>query len=668
MNQEVTILTLTSSTQLSLVVLFLPLLSFVIMNLWSKNRKLGSYVSSGLFFVNFIIAVFLFITIWNGEPEHSRWLWFEIGSGIQFTSGVWLNNLTVLLLVLVTLVSFMVHLFSLEYMKDDKAYNRYFSFLGLFTFSMLGIVLSDNLLLMFVFWELVGFSSYLLIGFWFHKETAAKASKKAFIVNRIGDLGFLVGLMILWSNYNTLDLTTLISSAEITDPSLTLATLCLFGGVIGKSAQFPLQVWLPDAMEGPTPVSALIHAATMVAAGVFLLARITPFIPIDALHVIALIGAITAFMGGVAALRQFDIKKILAFSTISQLGYMVMGVGASAYDAAIFHLITHAFFKACLFLSAGAIIHSLHKFSHDNDANFDAQDIRLMGGLRRSMPFTFWVFIVSSMALVGVPLFSGFLSKEAILIASLSMTKGWQVIVPILGFGSVLITAFYVMRMLLIIFFGENRLSNIINTSYPSFSKVSLLMKIPLTLLAFSSLFILFSPNPFDGSHSWIINGLSNQLPIEHHSVVPAISVMLVLLGMGLAYAKFKPSSKYIQQIHSEPDYKNLWQSLSFNNWHLDAIYDAVIIRQAIRIADGIKMIEEKLINRFINYFAIFNVILAKILGLFDRYIVDGLVHFSAFASNTIGWLSKNIQSGKAQTHIAWAGLGILMIIIWLIL
>lgn len=636
------------------------------MNLWPKKRKFGAYISSTLLFVSFIIAVFLFVKIWNGVPEHSRWLWFEIGSGTQFTSGVWLNNLTVLLLVLVTLVSFMVHLFSLEYMKDDIAYNRYFSFLGLFTFSMLGIVLSDNLLLMFVFWELVGFSSYLLIGFWFHKETAAKASKKAFIVNRIGDLGFLVGLMILWSNYNTLDLTTLISSAKITDPSLTIATLCLFGGVIGKSAQFPLQIWLPDAMEGPTPVSALIHAATMVAAGVFLLARITPFTPVDALHVMALIGAITAFMGGVAALRQFDVKKILAFSTISQLGYMVLGVGAGAYDVAIFHLITHAFFKACLFLSAGAIIHSLHQFSHDNDVDFDAQDIRSMGGLRKSMPFIFWVFLVSSMALVGVPLFSGFLSKDAILIASLSMNSGWQVIVPILGFGSVLITSFYVIRMLLIIFFGENRLSKIIVSSHSHFPKVSLLMKIPLTLLAFGSLFILFSSHPFDGSHSWIINGLPNH-PIVHNNIVPAISIMLVLLGMGLAYAKFKPSSKYIQQIHSEPDYQNVWQSLSFNNWHLDAIYDALIIRQAIRIADGIKMIEEKLINRFINYFAISNVILAKTLGLFDRYIVDGLVHFSAFASNTIGWLSKNIQNGKAQTHIAWAGVGILVIIIWLI-
>ncbi|MDH5474830.1 MAG: NADH-quinone oxidoreductase subunit L [Cyclobacteriaceae bacterium] len=666
MNSLETILPFSLLTQFSLVLLFMPFFSFLLLSFLPLKNRNGAFMSSFLLFVSFVIALFLFANSWNNPPDHSRWVWFEIGNGILFTSGIWLNNLTVLLLLLVTFVSFLVHLFSMEYMKGDKGYNRYFSYLGLFTFSMLGIVLSDNLLLMFVFWELVGFSSYLLIGFWFHKEAAAKASKKAFLVNRIGDLGFLIGLMILRSKYNTLDLETLTSVVETSDPSIYVAALCLFGGVVGKSAQFPLLVWLPDAMEGPTPVSALIHAATMVAAGVFLLARIVPFVPVEALHVMALIGAITAFMGGVAALRQFDIKKILAFSTISQLGYMVIGVGAGAYDAAIFHLITHAFFKACLFLSAGAIIHSLHQFSSKNDVNFDTQDIRLMGGLRKKMPFTFLVFLLSSMALMGMPLFSGFLSKEAILMASSTMNIGWQLVVPVLAFSSVLITAFYVTRMVVIIFFGEFRLPKVKVINTPNFASVSLIMKIPLGLLAIGSVFVLFSSNPFDGSHSWIIKGLSSHVAI-HSAIVSYGSITLMLVGMGLAYAKFKPSGVYVQNLHKELDYQNKWQSLSFNNWHLNKIYDVVFIRQIINIANAVKTVEEKMIDRIINYFAIFNVILAKFIGLFDQYIVDGLVHLSAFVTSAIGWLSKNIQTGKVQTHIVWAGLGILMMILWFV-
>lgn len=666
MNEVATILPFSVNAKLGLAVLMLPLLSFIITISLPKGGRKNAVVGIILLSASFIISITLFFNIWNNASDHARWIWFELGS-IQFTIGIWLNNLTVLLLALVIFVSLLVHLFSVAYMADDKGFKRYFAFLGLFTFSMLGIVLSDNLLIIFIFWELVGLSSYLLIGFWFHKDAASQAAKKAFIINRIGDLGFLVGLMLLWTNYNTLDLTILIEVVNISDPALSITALCLFCGVIGKSAQFPLLVWLPDAMEGPTPVSALIHAATMVAAGVFLLARINPLVPVEALHIIALIGAVTAFMGGIAAIRQFDIKKILAYSTISQLGYMVVGMGAGAYDAAIFHLVTHAFFKACLFLSAGAIIHTLHQFSHDNAVEFDAQDIRNMGGLRKKTPFIFWVFLLSSLALMGVPLFSGFLSKDAILIAAATMPKGWQSLIPLFAFSSVVITAYYVMRMLLVVFEGENRLSKVTVIENIEFKNIPILMKVPLAILALGSLFIVFAINPLNGSNSWILKGLGNEQSL-HNSMIPIISVLLLVVGAIWAFNRFKPSSHNIEHILDMPNYTYWWHSMSFNNWHLNTIYDLLIVQKVMNISHGIKAFEERILDQFINNIAIIGVVISKVTGLFDRYIVDGFVHLTAFFSQLIGWFSKGTQGGKAQTHIVWAGLGILILIFWLVI
>ena len=293
------------------------------------------------------------------------------------------------MLVTVYIISFVVHVFSIDYMKGDKRYNRYFAYLGIFTFSMNGIVLTHNFLMMYIFWELVGLSSYLLIGFWFEKKSASDAAKKAFIVNRIGDIGMLIGILMIFTNYHTFTFDKIflaISNGHLPFNSgfwLTVTGILLFCGAVGKSAQFPLHVWLPDAMEGPTPVSALIHAATMVAAGVYFITRIFPILSGDALFVIAIIGAISAFIPATIALTQNDIKKVLAYSTISQLGYMIMALGVGAYTFAFFHLITHAFFKACLFLGSGSVIHSMH---HE-------QDIRKMGGLRKKMPIDlFYIF------------------------------------------------------------------------------------------------------------------------------------------------------------------------------------------------------------------------------------------------------------------------------------
>ncbi|MEJ2506308.1 MAG: NADH-quinone oxidoreductase subunit L, partial [Ignavibacteriaceae bacterium] len=349
----------------------------------------------------------------------SEFTWINLGNTpimgeIKINLGILIDNISTLMMVVVMLISFLVHIFSIEYMRGDPRYNRYFASLGLFTFSMSGIVLTHNILMMYIFWELVGVSSYLLIGFWFEKKSAADAGKKAFIVNRIGDIGMFIGILILFTTYHTFtfdDIFQQISQGHLPFDSgfwLTITGLLIFAGAIGKSAQVPLHVWLPDAMEGPTPVSALIHAATMVAAGVYLVVRIFGILTADAMLIIAIIGALSAFIPATIALTQNDIKRVLAYSTVSQLGYMIMALGVGAFKFAFFHLITHAFFKACLFLGSGSVIHAMH---HE-------QDIRNMGGLRKKMPVTYYTFLIASVAISGVPLTSGFLSKDGILAGS----------------------------------------------------------------------------------------------------------------------------------------------------------------------------------------------------------------------------------------------------------
>jgi NADH-quinone oxidoreductase subunit L len=377
------------------LVLLSPLASFMLCLLISERYSwLVTITAPVLLLVSTSLSVYLFLTI----PTNTSYLieldWFQVGQ-YTFNGSIELNRLSILMMPLITVISFLVHLYSIGYMAGDNGIRRYFAMLGFFTFSMLGIVLSDNLLMIFVFWELVGFSSYLLIGHWLEKPAASKAAQKAFIFNRIGDAGFLVGLMIVWANTQTFDLTELLHLPEIYSWQ-TAASLCLFCGVIGKSAQLPLFTWLPDAMEGPTPVSALIHAATMVAAGVFLLARVFPLFTPEALNVVAITGILTALLAALCALNQFDIKKILAYSTISQLGLMVTAVGVGSENAAMLHLLTHAFFKACLFLGAGSVIHALrqarsHACLPDRQAheNFDVRDIRNLGGLQKKLPVTF---------------------------------------------------------------------------------------------------------------------------------------------------------------------------------------------------------------------------------------------------------------------------------------
>jgi len=524
-----------SLIQLSIVVLLLPLLSFVILIFF--NRRLprrGDFIGVGILGTAFGISAYIFwsVIVQTYDPAFRiAWdfTWIDLGNvpgvgPLQIRMGVVIDNLTSIMLAMVTLISLLVHLYSTGYMAGDKNYGRYFAFLGIFTFSMLGIVLSDNLFSIYIFWELVGLSSYLLIGFFFEKDSAADAQKKAFLANRVGDIGMWLGILILYSQFHTFSFEQIYANLAagnfaLSNGWLTAAGILLFMGCVGKSAQFPLHVWLPDAMEGPTPVSALIHAATMVAAGVYFVARIFVMLTPDALHVIAFTGALTAFMAATIAITQNDIKRVLAYSTVSQLGYMVLGLGVGAYSASLFHLVTHAFFKACLFLGSGAIIHAMH---HE-------QDMRWMGALRKKMPWTFATFTLATLALAGLPLTSGFMSKDAILAGAIGFAEieggGIYYLIPVLGFFSAMLTAFYMGRQIWLVFFGESRThlkpadnhhqAHHAHDTHAAHGdahhgahevhEVSWNMRAPLIILAALSVFAVYSPDPLDGAKGWFM-------------------------------------------------------------------------------------------------------------------------------------------------------------------
>ncbi len=524
-----------SLIQLSIAVLLLPLLSFVILIFFNKRLpRRGDFIGVGILGTTFALSLYIFwsVVVQAYDPAFRvAWdfTWIDFGNvpgvgPLEIKMGIVIDNLTAIMLAMVTLISFLVHLYSTGYMAGDKHYGRFFAYLGIFTFSMLGIVLSDNLFAIYIFWELVGLSSYLLIGFYFEKDSAADAQKKAFLANRVGDIGMWLGILILYSQFHTFSYQEIFANLAagkfgMSEAWLTAAGILLFMGCVGKSAQFPLHVWLPDAMEGPTPVSALIHAATMVAAGVYFVARIFVLLTADALHVIAFIGAFTAFMAATIAITQHDIKRVLAYSTVSQLGYMVLGLGVGAYSAALFHLVTHAFFKACLFLGSGAIIHAMH---HE-------QDMRWMGGLRKNMPWTFATFTLATLALAGLPLTSGFMSKDAILAGAIGFANaeggGIYYLIPFLGFFSAMLTAFYMGRQIWLVFFGESRTHlkpaddhhhghdahaahghDDHHEEAHGVHEVAWNMRTPLVILAALSIFAVYSPDPLDGAKGWFMS------------------------------------------------------------------------------------------------------------------------------------------------------------------
>jgi NADH-quinone oxidoreductase subunit L len=459
-----------------LLVPMAPLIGAIVAGLFGKRigRAGAHWVTILGVFISFACSVVVLVQALDGTTFNgSVYVWATSG-GTRFEIGFLIDNLTALMMVVVTFVSLMVHVYTIGYMADDPGYQRFFAYISLFTFSMLMLVMANNFLQLFFGWEAVGLVSYLLIGFWYTRESAIYANLKAFLVNRVGDFGFILGIALVLANFGTLDYVEVFRQAPALTDGVTLICILLFVGAMGKSAQFPLHVWLPDSMEGPTPISALIHAATMVTAGIFMVARMSPLYELSetARSVVLVIGAITALSMGLVALTQFDIKRVVAFSTLSQLGYMTAALGASAYSSAIFHLMTHAFFKAALFLAAGSVIIALH---HE-------QDMRRMGGLKKYMPWTYWTLLLGAISSVGIPGFAGFFSKDAIIEAVHHSSTPGHLFAYLCVLSCVFVTATYTFRMVFMAFHGPERFDK----SHPPHESPAV-VTVPLVLLAIPS-------------------------------------------------------------------------------------------------------------------------------------------------------------------------------------
>ncbi len=527
---------------ISLVALGLPLVAFVLVIFNQKALADRAHlISTPAIAFSLVLSLYVAWMKLKGLPLTTfEWSmdWIQFGTlpgygPLKITVGVLLDNITAILMVVVTSVSFLVHIFSSEYMKLDSRYARYFAYLGLFTAAMMGVILVNNFFGLYMCWELVGFTSYLLIGHWYEQTGPQLASKKAFITNRIGDAVMWMGILLLFTEFHTFNYREIFAliyqGLPITfsifglspETTLTVAGLLLFSGAIAKSAQFPLHVWLPDAMEGPTPVSALIHAATMVAAGVYFTARIFPLLTGDAMLIVSCIGGFTALLAATIAITQTDIKRVLAYSTVSQLGLMIMSIGAGAVAAGLFHLVTHAAFKACLFLGAGSVIHAIHRAQHGTaDSELDAQDMRNMGGLLKKMPITGWSFIVATLAISGLPLLAGFMSKDEILAGVTAYGKlqstmqhsvesqpfyidhnAIAILLPFVGGIVTILTAFYMWRQVFLVFFGVPREVSL----FERIRESSRVMTVPIVVLAALCLWIWYGPNPLAPESGWFL-------------------------------------------------------------------------------------------------------------------------------------------------------------------
>lgn len=661
-------------TQIPILILFLPLIGFLLLIFFGNSMpRKGDWLGTGILATTLILSIVLLVSKLTNSPDESisaAFDWVSIGN-LTFTFGIMIDNLAAVMLVVVTLVSTLVHLFSIAYMKEDVRYSRYFAYLGFFSFSMLGIVVTDNILLMYIFWELVGVSSYLLIGHWYEKKSASNAANKAFIVNRIGDFGMFIGIMILFASFSTFAFEGIFGSIEAGELPfgstgwLTAAGLLIFCGAIGKSAQFPLHVWLPDAMEGPTPVSALIHAATMVAAGVYLVARVFPMLTADALLIIAYIGAITALIAATIAITQYDIKKVLAYSTISQLGYMIMALGVGAFTAGFMHLVTHAAFKAGLFLGAGSVIYAMHAALHkQHDHDTDAQDIRNMGGLKSKMPFTYATFLIFTLAISGVPFTSGFLSKDEILAGTLGFsTLNGHWLLPLIGFLVAGLTAFYMFRLLILTFHGkpsdEKRMSYV--------NESPLVMTIPLMILAALSLFFFYSFNPFGATSGWFYGAIEKPLSIvpellqptalpvlyaavnSVHTLAMILSILIAGSGILIAFSMYQWKKVSADQLAKKAGF--LYKGSS-NKWYFDEVYDKVFTGGVFLLTRILRWFDENIIDGIVNGFATVTTFVSRISGWFDNNIIDGFVNGTASLAILAGGLLSKLQTGKVQTYL----------------
>lgn len=648
-------------TQLILLLLFLPLAQFLGYIFFNQTKN-KNWIVFSLLSQAFLLGltVYLYVIFKNTGPISNSFVWFSLSDSVRFFAGYSISVFSVWMLMVVQFISLFVHIYSVEYKKNDSQFYRYFAYLGIFIFAMNGLLLSNNLLITFIFWELVGFASYLLIGFWFDKPKAVSANKKAFLTNRIADVFFLIGIMLLWANTGTLQFEDL-KTIYIPENTAFWSSICIFIGCMGKSAQFPFQLWLPDAMEGPTPVSALIHAATMVAAGVFLMVNMAFLCHPEVLQFIAIIGTLTAITGSIAALSQFDLKRVLAFSTISQLGFMMAAIGLGNANAAFVHLIIHAFFKAGLFLSAGAVIHAMH---HAHDAlpkanakyHFDKQDIRNMGGLLKIIPTTSVCFIICGLALIGVPFFSGFMSKGAILTTAFSQFNA-QTVITIGLFLSSFLTAIYVSKTIFITFFGQLKIKNLLENNQIILHENRKPIVIALVVLALFSI----SFNPVFELLTTDISSLNIAQSVNYFTT-ELLAILAILVGVSLSFYIYikKPVFKTFNAL-----FKPLFY-VSYNHFYLDKLAKKVIEMPTLRISYFINQTEQKVVDYSISMLAVSQVVLANVLAWFDGFIIDGSINLGMSGIQYISQTIKNSQTGKVQSYLIASFVIFILIILFL--
>jgi NADH-quinone oxidoreductase subunit L len=607
----------------------LPFAAFLILGLaghWIKDR--AHFVAVPAVLASFVLSLGAFAAVAGGETiSVPLYTWLTSGD-LRIGLGLMVDHLTAAMLLLVTIVSSLVHIYTIGYMHGERGYARFFAYVALFTFSMLMLVMADNFLQLFIFWEAVGLCSYLLIGHWYERPSACAAATKAFIVNRVGDFGFLLGVLLVLLSFGSLEYRHVFSqAADLVGETInllgplggdwqvqTLSLICflLFLGAVGKSAQVPLHVWLPDAMEGPTPISALIHAATMVTAGVFLVARLAPLYNLspEVMGIVAVTGGVTMVLGATIALTQFDIKRVVAYSTVSQLGYMMMACGLGAYAAGIFHLLTHGAFKALLFLGCGSVIIALH---HE-------QDMRRLGGLKDKMPVTYWTFVIGALALSGFPLTAGFFSKDAILVEAWSAGALGKTL-AMMGVLTAFLTAFYSFRLVFVTFWGEPKYDA---RHTGPVHEPSATMTVPLTVLAVLSIVV-----GYFGIPAFLESGVQ---PVtgerEAHAGMAAWGIMILttvagLAGIGLAYVAYVQSPGLPDRLAQQ------WQRayrLSFHKWYVDEAYDRTVVRPTMTLAD-------------------------RLWERVDMGLIDGAVNGVARAIAWWGWVMRLVQSGQAQHY-----------------
>lgn len=676
----------------------LPLVGYIIqLFIGRKLPRKGDWLLTSLMMTGLGIAIYEFAKcLGNWSPDfqvQSRnmglsWSWFGAGNGTQsLIAGVLYDNLSAAMLVVVTLVSTLVHLFSSGYMHGDSRYNIFFANISLFSFAMLGLVISDNLVFFFIFWELMGLCSYMLIGHFYYKDSARKASLKAFMTTRIGDVCLLIGLCMLWNQFGTLQFTdlyekvgALVAQNHEWPAWLTAAGILVFLGSVGKSAQFPLHVWLPDAMEGPTPVSAMIHAATMVAAGVYLVGRSFPFLTPDARIVVSIVGSFTGIFAATIGICANDIKKVLAYSTISQLGFMIAGIGVGGVGAGLFHMITHACFKACLFLGSGSVIHAVH-----------TQDMREMGGLRRKMPITYLTMLASTLAIAGVPLFAGFYSKDAILAHALARAQAegiWFYYLPILFLATAsCVTAFYMFRLVHMTFHGKP----VVQDKFDHAHESGWAMAVPLIVLGSLAVFCGYHfhgliPNPAN-LEGWFMKLWRDHKPFDtliggelaekqvlyeeklhhlHESHLPVyISLAAATLGIGLSFVfyYFKAVSAASFAKAFGPVYTAV-----VNKYYFDEIYNKTFIAGSVLLGKVSSLFDKYVIDGIVNTVGGVMKKTSDGSAAFDRTVVDGLVNFAGFGTQAVGSIARMVQTGRIQQYLAFSVFALVVVAALLIL